>query len=66
MQQKGNYGIGTNLDYSSIDEEDYHNSKHHSSNDLSSRSVSRPVFISSTPMNLLDSFASTHEESTMI
>ena len=66
LQQRGDYEIGPNFNYSSINENDFHNFKCHPFNDLSCGIDSRHIFLSSTPRKLLDSFAPVHEESTMI
>ena len=55
LQQRGHYEIGTKFDYSSIDDNYFFNFLDHLSNDLRSGMDPRPVFISSTPVKLLDS-----------
>ena len=54
VQEKENYEIGANLDYSSIDEDDYLNFTHDPFNCLKDGEDPRPVFSSSTPGKLLD------------
>ena len=58
LQQRGHYEIGTNFDYSSIDENDLFKFSDYPSSNLSNKTDPRPVLTSYAPRKLLDSLES--------